>query len=36
LIDPKGRIARAYRVTDIPAHPDQVLKDLRELQAVAV
>jgi peroxiredoxin len=36
LIDPEGRIARAYRVKDIPAHPEQVLKDLRELQAVAV
>lgn len=31
LIDPKGRIARAYRVTDIPAHPAGVLEDLRAL-----
>ena len=31
LIDPEGRIARAYRVTDIPAHPAEVLKDLAEL-----
>ena len=33
LIDPEGRIAKAYRVTDIPNHPDQVLADLRELGA---
>lgn len=32
LIDPEGRIARAYRVRDIPAHPDEVLADLRRLQ----
>jgi peroxiredoxin len=32
LIDPNGTIVKAYRVTDIPAHPDQVLADLRELQ----
>jgi peroxiredoxin Q/BCP len=31
LIDPEGRIARAYRVTDIPAHPAQVLGDFRTL-----
>jgi hypothetical protein len=24
---------KAYRVRDIPAHPDEVLRDLRELQA---
>ena len=35
LIDPEGRIARAYRVTDIPAHPDEVLKDLAELGVAA-
>src|SRR5919198_4532697 len=29
LIDPEGVIRRTYRVTDIPAHPDQVLQDLR-------
>jgi len=34
LIDPEGRIARAYRVTDIPAHPLQVLEDLRALRIV--
>jgi len=33
LIDPEGRIAKAYRVTDIPNHPYQVLADLRELGA---
>jgi peroxiredoxin len=33
LIDPDGRIARAYRVTDIPAHPAQVLEDSRALFA---
>jgi thioredoxin-dependent peroxiredoxin len=32
LIDPGGTIVKSYRVTDIPAHPDQVLGDLRELQ----
>src|SRR5438034_573761 len=31
LIDPDGRIAKAYRVTDIPAHPAQVLEDFRAL-----
>jgi peroxiredoxin Q/BCP len=31
LIDPEGVIRRAYRVTDIPAHADEVLRDLREL-----
>jgi peroxiredoxin Q/BCP len=35
LIDPQGVIVRSYRVTDIPAHPDQVLADLKELQAQA-
>src|SRR5919198_3222454 len=33
LIDPQGMIVRSYRVTDIAGHPDQVLKDLRELQS---
>src|SRR5438067_1605936 len=27
LIDPEGTIVKAYRVSDIPAHPDQVLSD---------
>jgi peroxiredoxin Q/BCP len=31
LIDPDGVVRRSYRVTDIPAHPDQVLEDVREL-----
>jgi thioredoxin-dependent peroxiredoxin len=31
LIDPDGIIRRAYRVTDIPAHPGQVLDDIRTL-----
>jgi thioredoxin-dependent peroxiredoxin len=35
LIDPEGRIARSYRVTDIAGHPDDVLKDLQELQTAA-
>ena len=35
LIDPDGTIVKSYRVTDIPAHPDQVLADLRELQQQA-
>src|SRR5438093_5066510 len=34
LIDPDLRIAKAYRVTDIPAHPDQLLEDLRALGAI--
>jgi len=33
LIDPDGVIRKAYRVTDIPAHPGQVLEDLRALMA---
>jgi thioredoxin-dependent peroxiredoxin len=31
LIDPDGVIRKAYRVTDIGAHPDEVLADLRRL-----
>jgi len=31
VIDPGGTIVKAYRVTDIAGHPDQVLKDLRRL-----
>ena len=31
LIDPAGVIRKAYRVTDIPSHPSQVLDDLRAL-----
>ncbi len=33
LIDPEGRIAKAYRVSDIAAHPGEVLEDLEALQA---
>lgn len=31
LIDPKGNIAKAYKVDDVTAHPQQVLSDLCEL-----
>jgi peroxiredoxin len=33
LIDPSGVVRRAYEVTDVGAHPDAVLADLRELSA---
>lgn len=29
LIDPAGRIAKAYRVREIASHPDEILADLR-------
>jgi peroxiredoxin len=32
LIDPDGVIRKAYRVRDIPEHPDEVLADLRRFQ----
>jgi peroxiredoxin Q/BCP len=35
LIDPEGVIRKAYRVTDIPAHPEQVLEDFRQLSGSA-
>jgi peroxiredoxin Q/BCP len=35
LIDPAGVIRKAYRVTDIPAHPEQVLEDFRQLSGSA-
>ncbi len=35
LIDPEGRIAKAYRVTDNRAHADEVLRDLEALQTPA-
>ena len=35
LIDPEGRIVRAYRVTDIPGHPGEVLEDFRSITASA-
>jgi peroxiredoxin Q/BCP len=33
LIDPNGVVAKTYEVTDVGAHPDQVLADLRALSA---
>lgn len=35
LIDPDGVIRKAYRVRDIPSHPDEVLRDLAQLQGDA-
>lgn len=35
LIDPEGRIAKAYRVSDIAGHPAEVLEDLRSLRAAS-
>ena len=35
LIDPDGRIAKAYKVTDIAPHPGQILEDYRRLTAGA-
>src|ERR671931_435940 len=35
LIDPEGVIAKAYRVVDIAAHPDEVLRDLDQLRVTA-
>ena len=31
LIDPEGRIVKAYRVADIARHPGEVLEDLKAL-----
>lgn len=31
LVDPQGQIAKAYKVQDIPAHPSEVLADIRAL-----
>lgn len=33
LIDPEGKVARAYVVRDIPGHPGEVLEDLRSLSS---
>ena len=33
LIDPDGVIRKAYRVSDIPAHPGEVLDDARRMAA---
>jgi thioredoxin-dependent peroxiredoxin len=35
LIDPDGEIRKAYRVTDIAAHPGEVLDDFRRLAGAA-
>ena len=35
LIDPDGVMRKAYRVSDIPAHPKQVLEDFRQLSGSA-
>ena len=35
LIDPDGRVAKAYTVTDVKSHPDEVLGDLRQLAGAA-
>jgi peroxiredoxin len=32
LIDPDGVIRKAYRVTDVQAHPSELLEDLRGLR----
>ncbi|MBA2325184.1 MAG: redoxin domain-containing protein [Actinobacteria bacterium] len=32
LIDPEGNIAKSYKVSEIPAHPAEVLADLYELR----
>jgi len=29
LIDPEGVVAHVYEVTDVAAHPDEVLADIR-------
>jgi len=29
LIDPEGVVANVYEVTDVAAHPDEVLADIR-------
>jgi thioredoxin-dependent peroxiredoxin len=35
LIDPDGMIRKSYEVSDIPAHPAEVLADLHGLQDAA-
>lgn len=32
LIDPEGKIIKGYKVTDILAHPDEMLRDLEAAQ----
>lgn len=34
LIDPEGRIRKAYRVSDIKGHPAEVLQDLGALGGI--
>ena len=29
LIDPEGKVAKVYEVTDVAAHPDEVLADIQ-------
>lgn len=29
LIDPDGKVAKVYEVTDVAAHPDEVLADIQ-------
>jgi thioredoxin-dependent peroxiredoxin len=36
LIDPQGILRKVYDVTDVHAHPGEVLADLRELQAARI
>lgn len=31
LIDREGKVAKVYEVTDVGAHPDEVLADIRSL-----
>ena len=33
LIGPDGRLAKTYEVTDFAGHPEEVIADIRELQA---
>lgn len=35
LIDPEGKVAKAYAVKDVASHPGDVLEDLRRLAAEA-
>jgi thioredoxin-dependent peroxiredoxin len=35
LIDPSGNIAKVYVVSDVGAHPDEVLEDIQRLGTAA-
>lgn len=35
LIGPDRKVAKAYKVTDVKDHPEEVLRDLRELSGKA-